>query len=124
MSTEGRLEVREGYAVFRASGEMPLAEAIQTVTTAIVAARGRNVRRLLLDISGITGFESPSLGQRYLFVKEWAAAAQGAIRIAMVADRRMIDPNKYGVSVAHSLGLSGDVFTTEQAALTWLLASE
>lgn len=57
-----------------------------------------------------------------MFVREWAAAAQGSMRIAMVADRRVIDPNKYGVIVAQSHGLTGDVFTTEAAALGWLLS--
>lgn len=124
MTPEEPLELREGYAFARVSGEMTLSEGIRSVTSAIVAARQQNVRRLLLDISGVSGFEPPTLGQRFLFVKEWAAAAQGAIRIAMIADRRLIDPNKYGVSVAQSLGLAGDVFTTESAALAWLLSSE
>ncbi len=124
MDSPVHLEQRDGYTVFRASGPTSLDGAIAMVTAAIVSAREQGTRKLLVDISGLTGFEPPGLGRRYLFVNEWATAAQGLVCVAMVAERRMIDPNKYGVVVAHSAGLVADVFTTEQAATTWLLGLE
>jgi hypothetical protein len=124
MGTPVHLESVGDYSLFRATGLVTLDEAIQMVTDAIVAAREQNVRKLLVDISGLRGFEPPGHGRRFLFVNEWARAAQGTVSIAMVAERRMIDPNKYGVSVARNAGLVADVFTTEQAASTWLRGLE
>jgi hypothetical protein len=115
-----RLEQKDGYALFRAAGNMSLDRAVRMVTDAIVAAREASVGKLLVDIRGLTGLEPPGLGRRYLFVNEWARAAQSSVIIALVAERRMVDPNKYGVTVAHHAGLLADVFTTEEAALTWL----
>ena len=38
----------------------------------------------------------------------------------MVARPELIDPEKIGVLMAQNRGASGDVFTTEAAALAWL----
>lgn len=122
MSTDipAHLEMREGYAVSRASGEVSLAEAIQAVTAAIVAAREQGVKKLLVDISGLSGFEPPSIASRYEFVNEWARAARGAVSVVLVAQKQMIHPQKLGVIFANSAGLVGEVFSSEDAAVTWL----
>ena len=117
MYADAQLERRDGYAVFRATGETTLDDAVASVTSAIVAAREQSVKNLLVDISGLIGFEPPTHGERYLFVNEWATASQGVVRMSLIAERRMIDPRKYGVSVAHSLGFAANVFVTERAAL-------
>lgn len=123
MNTDAQLERRDGYAVFRATGETTLGGAVALVTSAINAAREQGIKKLLVDITGLIGFEPPSAGERYLFVAEWARAARGVVRMALIAERRMIDPGKYGVSVAHSLGFAADAFITEHAALEWLLST-
>lgn len=123
MNEGARLERRDGYALFRATGETTLDDTVATVTSVITAAREENIKKLLVDIVGLVGFEPPTHGERYLFVNEWAKAAQGKVRMALIAERRMIDPRKYGVSVAHSLGFAADVFVTEHAALEWLLGT-
>jgi hypothetical protein len=38
----------------------------------------------------------------------------------MVARPELIDPEKIGVLMAQNRGATGDVFTTEAAALAWL----
>jgi preprotein translocase subunit YajC len=38
----------------------------------------------------------------------------------MVARAEMIDPKKFGVTVAANSGLVGDVFESEEKALAWL----
>jgi uncharacterized protein (DUF2384 family) len=35
----------------------------------------------------------------------------------------MIDPEKFGVTVAFNLGFASDVFTSEEEALTWLTSA-
>jgi uncharacterized phage protein gp47/JayE len=117
-----QLERRDGYALYRATGETTLEDAVAAVTSAIAGAREQSIKNLLVDIAGLIGFEPPTHGERYLFVNEWATASQGVVRMALIVERHMIDPRKYGVSVAHSLGFAADVFITEHAALEWLLS--
>jgi len=123
MNEDALLERRDGYVVFRATGRTTLDGAVAAVSLAIVTAREQGNKKLLVDITGLIGFEPPTVGERYLFVTEWARAALGVVRVALIAERRMIDPNKYGVSVAHSVGFAADVFVTERAALEWLLSA-
>jgi hypothetical protein len=108
------------HAEYRPSGQVSLDQAIQAVASAITLARERHVRNLLVDTSRLTGFKSPSLIERYHFVHDWARAAGGAVRLAMVARPEMIDPQKFGVTVAANAGLIGDVFASEEEALRWL----
>ncbi len=107
--------------MFRPVGEVSLQEGIRRITAAIACARGEKVRKLLLVTTGLSGFASPSVLERYEFMQEWArAAAGGAMRIALVARPDFIDPQKFGVTVARNLGLTCDVFSTEEQALHWL----
>jgi hypothetical protein len=110
----------EGITVIRLAGKVSLAQGIEQVTLAISRARAQGVRRLLVNTSGLTGFDPPRVGTRYFFAHEWARAAGGQLSIAMVARPEMIDPQKFGIAVANSAGLRSDVFVTEEEALAWL----
>jgi hypothetical protein len=90
------------------------------VAAAVALARERHVRSLLVNVSRLTGFKPPSLIDRYHFMHEWARAAGGSVRIAMVARPELIDPQKFGVTVGANIGLTSDVFTSEEEALRWL----
>jgi hypothetical protein len=120
MNQADNFQVQAGLAVFRPSGEVTLGQGIELVTSAINEARQLGIRKMLIVTNGLTGFPSPSLGTRYFFVHEWAKAAQGKVSIALVARPEMIDPQKFGVTVANSAGLTTDVFTTEDEAKAWL----
>lgn len=101
-------------------GTVSLEEAVELVTSAIAFARENKIRNLLVITTGLAGFDSPSIIERYTFVSEWARASNGVVRVAMVARPEMIDPDKFGVTVAANRGLVGDVFTKEEEALAWL----
>jgi hypothetical protein len=90
------------------------------IAEAIVTTRERGLRRLLLDITGLTGFEPPSVGARYQLMHRWADAAQGVVRVGCVSRPEMIDPQRLGVLAATNAGLELDVFLTEEEALRWL----
>jgi hypothetical protein len=92
----------------------------ELVATAIGFARLINIRRLLVDITNLTGFEPPDLALRYLIIHEWARAAGRSVRVAIVARPEMIDNQKFGSIVAANIGFAADAFTTEEDALTWL----
>jgi hypothetical protein len=73
-----------------------------------------------VNVSGLTGFDSPSVTQRYFFVERWALVAGARVRVAMVARAEMIHPQKFGVMVAQNRGLDSDVFDSEAEAIAWL----
>jgi len=106
--------------IFRLKGEMSLEASVRLVTDAITYAREQGIRKLLVVSTELTGFPSPSVSARYFFVQEWARAAGGKMRIAMVSRPELIDPDKFGVTVAANNGLTGDVFLSEAEALAWL----
>ncbi len=110
----------EGYAVFRPTGEVSLAQAVQLVTSALVAAREQQIKKLLVVGTGLTGFEPPSISNRYFLMQEWARAAQGSVCVAMVIKPELIDAQKFGVTVGENAGLRNNVFASEQEALAWL----
>lgn len=114
-------EVIENHSRFSPVGEVTLAEAVQAVSQAIAYARENQIPRLLIDITQLTGFPSPSLADRYFFIREWASQALGCVRVSMVVREEMIEPEKFGVTVAYNLGFIADVFPSEAEAIGWLL---
>ncbi len=90
------------------------------VTSAITYAREQELRKLMVVTTGLTGFDPPDITARYFFVHEWARAAGGRVFVVLVARPEMIDPQKFGVTVAGNAGLTGDVFESEEEARAWL----
>jgi hypothetical protein len=120
MNEPEHFEVTNSCAFYRPDGKVRLHEAIRLVTEAIALTRERKIPRLLVNITGLTGFPSPNLADRYFILREWADAAKGSLRLALVARPEMIDPEKFGVTVAGNAGLTAEVFTSESEALIWL----
>jgi hypothetical protein len=118
------LHFAEGYAVYRLVGEFALQAAVAAVTQAIELCRQHQVRRLLIDATALTGVKSPSLIERYEIVAQWALAAKGAVKIAVVPRPEMLDPTKFGITVARNRGLEINPFTSEAEALAWLLGPQ
>jgi hypothetical protein len=116
--------IEQGRAFFRPSGSVTFDEAVALVLGAIEAACANQVRSLLVDSTALTGFRSPDTFQRFLAAVAWAEEASGRLRLSMVARPAMIDPNKFGVTVATNRGLECNIFTTEVEALAWLAATE
>ena len=75
--------------------------------------------QLLVDGSQVT-FASPSLVDRLRMVREWADAAEGRVRIAMVTRPEYIDPERFGIVAAGNFGLAAQVFDCEEDAVAWL----
>ena len=113
--------VWDSYSVFRPTGHVSLDRAVQMVTSAISFAHDQDIRKLLVNVTSLTGFEPPTFTARYYFIKEWAETSKGVVQLAIVARPEMIDPDKFGVTVAVNNGLNGDVFASEREALAWLL---
>lgn len=121
MSELQHFEIVGDHAESRPTGQVSVDQVVQLVTSAIARAREQHIGKLLVDTRGLTGFESPSIIARYYFVRKWAEASGRVVRLALVARPEMVDPQKFGVTVAANLGFIADVFTSEDEALAWLL---
>jgi hypothetical protein len=120
--TESRhFEVFPDHAECRLVGRANLQEAAQMITAAIVHAREQDQRNLLLDITGLTGFAPPGVGQRFFFFEEWARAARARVRVAFVARPEMIDSRKFGITVAANNNFTAEAFTSTAEAMAWLV---
>jgi hypothetical protein len=119
MSKPEHFEILKEHAVFRPMGQVTLKQAAELVTKGIAFARSLNIRKLLIDITNLTGFEPPDIAMRYFIVHEWAHAA-GGVRVAVVAKPEIIDHQKFGTTVASNTSFKADIFTTEEDALIWL----
>ena len=94
------------------------------VTQGIDFARALDVRKLLVDLTNLVGFEPPGVVLRYFIIHQWARAARGKVCIALVSRPEMIDsekvePRKIGRTIGAEIGLTVDIFTTEEDALRW-----
>jgi CheY-like chemotaxis protein len=112
--------VEAAHAVYRPVGAVSFDEMVALVRDAISAAIRSEVRDLLVDISGLTGFPSPNTLERLVAAVEWAEEARDSVRLAMVARPEMIHPQKFGVLAAHNRGMISNIFPTEQEARDWL----
>src|SRR5258708_12686503 len=74
--------IAEGYGRFCPQGQMSLQEAAALVTRAIVFCRDNKIPKLLVDVTRLTGFPSPSVVDRYWFVREWPAEARAPVSAA------------------------------------------
>ncbi len=120
MATSNRLEIVEGVGYCRLAGNHGFQPSVKAIIEAITTAREQGVRGLLVNILELRGFEPPSVAERHGMVRAWAEAAQGMLRVAIVAPPSLIDPDKFGVIAAANFGLTGDVFHSEAEALAWL----
>ena len=117
----GDIEVVGECAYCRPVGTVTLEQSVELVDQALVFARDRQIPKLLVNCKGLIGFRSPTLPERYFIVRQWAATAKGLVQVALVIRSEMMDPEKFGVTVARNSGLNADVFLEEAEALAWLL---
>ncbi len=94
------------------------------IRAAIEFARSRNIAKLLVDTTGLEGFNPPGVLDRIWMAHQFSAAAGMAVKVALVARPELIHPQKIGVMVARSLGMAADVFSDGDAALAWLLDAD
>ena len=116
-------EVRDDIAWFEARGECSLVEAVDLIRLAITWCRKQAIRKLLFDARGFVGVPVPTLVDRFLMVEDWAAAASGMVLVVLVVRPEYIHPQKFGVKVAATFGLTADVHTSESDAVAWLMGS-
>jgi hypothetical protein len=119
--SESDFQFFEDYAVFRPSAELSIDDVIDLISQGISFTASRQVTRLMVDSTALTGFPSPTTWQRFQMGERWAAAARPGLRLAVVARPELIDPSRFGVTVARNRGLFGNVFSSVPEAIEWLL---
>jgi hypothetical protein len=105
---------------YRPIAQVSFEQAVDMVAEAIAGARDAGLADLLVNTTGLTGFTPPSVFARYSMSAKWAQNSGSTLRVALVARAELIDPQKIGVLMMQNRGGTGDVFTNESEALTWL----
>ena len=109
------------YACYRPTGNVNFERMIDLCSAAISFAQTRNISRLLVDTRGLTGFGVPSMLDRFEFAQRVSTAPKGSMKVVFLVAPEMIDPNYFGLDVAHNRGFDTAIFASEPEAVTWLL---
>ncbi|MCX6848040.1 MAG: hypothetical protein NTY98_03885 [Verrucomicrobia bacterium] len=120
MDAPSYFEQAADHAIFRPAGVLKLVELVEMVSGVISFARDSGVSRLLVVPTAVSGFPPPKPTVRYRFVRDWARASEGKVRVAVVTSARMMDPDRFGVTVATNAGMDANVFEDEKKAVEWL----
>jgi hypothetical protein len=121
MNTLANFEQFGKRGFYRPIGNVTFERAVEMVAESLVLARSLGLADILVNTVGLTGFAPPSIFARHALALKWAESVGGSgLHAALVARPEVIDPEKIGVLMAQNRGVSGDVFTTEAAALAWL----
>ena len=117
-----RLEFTDDVPVARLLCTQPLFDrAIEHAAELIRETVANGHPHLLLDVRD-AAFPSPSVVDRMRMVRLWADAADGRLRMVVVARPEFIDPERFGVVAAANFGLTVQVFECEEDAFAWLRA--
>jgi len=109
---------RRGF--YRPVAVVTFEQAVALCAESMQYARSLELVDLLLNSSGLTGFSSPDVFERYTIASHWAQSAGGTLTVALVCRPEFMDPQKIALLMAQNRGISGEVFTAETAALAWL----
>src|SRR6186997_1204522 len=114
MTAPAGFEVIGRRAFYRPQGIVTLEEGLALLTAATEYAHSLGLRELLLNAVGLTGYQQPSILDRYEFISTLASIAAGSQRIALVIPAEVIDPQRFGTLVAGNRGLESNVFASEE----------
>ncbi len=120
MNAESGLEFLDRRAYYRPSGAASAGELADMITAALQSACAAAMSDALVNVAEVFGFESPGPAFRRWAVRRWAATVRGQLRVAVVARREHICPEKTGLLVAAEEGLQATIFETEPDAIAWL----
>ena len=113
-------EMAGGRGYFRPSGAVTLDQVVDMIDAALAFARAQGLHEVVVNVTALTGFAAPTVLERYRFSSRWASTVGGRVRVALVACPELIDPQRFGVTVAANRGMAGNVFVSEADAVAWL----
>ena len=115
------LNFEDGCACYHPAGNVSLAEAVEHCTEAISFARTYGIGRLLIDATQLGGFPSPTVAERYWIARNFAFQAKTLVTVSFALQPHLLDPERFGVTVATNLGMRTNAFSAKSEALAWLL---
>ena len=87
----------DDIAICRIVGQYTISISIELIRERIAQAYEQRISKLMVVITETSGYEVPSLAMRMVMMREWADAACGFVRPAIVCRREFIDPGKFGI---------------------------
>ena len=124
MSIEYTFRVLPGHLQLDLTGTFDQADALAMYSSAFALAAEHERDAVLIDARAVQPPE-PTLMQRFDQAIHIAGIHQRQVRrvrLAILGNEPIIDPNRFGEIVATNRGANVKVFTDEQLALDWLLA--
>lgn len=113
------------FAAYRPVGALSFAAWRDAMVGVLGWSVGAGVTHLLADFTGVTLLDDPSTFERFKLGERAAAAGAAAgIKVAVFGREPVMDPERFGVTVAVNRGLQVDSFPDEVAALTWLVGPD
>jgi hypothetical protein len=106
----------------RPSGSVTFEQGLELMSGAVRWARQEQLPDILIDIRGLTLVGPLTTFMRYELGRRLAEVSGGVVRVAIVANASLIDPQKIGALVAQNRGMNADVFASETDAIKWLEA--
>jgi hypothetical protein len=121
MTVPSDLQIEDGMAILRFTGDHVMSRAAERVTEALIYAREHGIGQLLADASTATFVGETAPAAIYFRVQEWARAADGFVKLALVfPDSGRGESRSFGLNVAANSGLIAQIFHTEREAREWL----
>ncbi len=105
---------------YRPEARVTMDKGLDMMASAGRAARQRGLLDLLINTTRFTGYDPPTVFDRYSWAIKLAASVGASVRVATVLRPDIVDPQKIGVLMAQNRGVKTEIFTTEAEALTWL----
>jgi len=123
MSVSYEISVLPTHVLVQATGSYELADAMHLVREALATANSHKQPKILVDARKVTG--NLSMMQRFEFgdavAKLYSQRPHGsAALIAVVGNEPLIDPERFGETVAVNRAVPVKVSTDMQEALDWL----
>lgn len=123
MSITTQVNVEPTHILITCAGSYDQTEAEQIFCMAFETAARQKVQRLLFDCRKVTG-ELSTMDRfdlaEYVSMLVLERTDAESVRIAIVGDEPLVDPSRFGETVAVNRGVTGKVTTDLNEAMEWL----
>jgi hypothetical protein len=122
MSIELTIQEEPHFLHVKCSGEFEPAVFVNACKEALSFASEKKIAAILIDGTRLTG-ERITTMDRFKIGEEFAKLQHSlpfVARVAVVGNEPLVDPNRFGETVAVNRGASGKVFTDMEEATRWL----
>ena len=122
MGIQFEVDVRPDYIYLSCTGVFSNDDLLYVYEKGLTIAEDKKLIAILIDIR-VLGGEPPSTMQRFTLgeaVPRLQLEHSSRICLVLVGDEPMIDPERFGETVAVNRGATGKAFTDIDEAVTWL----